>query len=196
MKLTKAVFSLFMACAFFVTAEEKDSKIGIVNFTQCVTESRLGKAEQESLENVKNQMSNLIKDIEQQLTDISAKFNDADYLDGLSPEGEQELKAKYHSLKEEYDRYQAQFYQVMQQANMRLLQTVSGSVNLATQKIAKEDELSLVINKDACFSFDNSFDITQKVISEMDVSYDELVKQQAQSVSEKQENEAKDQKAS
>jgi outer membrane protein len=159
--------------------QEVKSEIGIVNFTNCITESKVGKKEQESLESIKNQMTTLIKDIENQLNDISAKFSDPDYLDGLTPEGENEQKMKFQALKEEYDRYQNQFYQVMQQANMKLVQTVSSFVNSATDKIAQNKNLSLVVNKDACFSFKESFDITQDVIQEMDKVFDEMEKQTA-----------------
>lgn len=154
--------------------QEAKNEIGIVNFTSCITESKLGKQEQESLENVKNQMTTLIKDIEGQLTDLSAKLNDPDYVDGLSPEGEQEAKMRLHALHEEYERYQGQFYQIMQQANIKLVQTVSSYVNAATDKIAKAKNLALVVNKDACFSFRESFDITTDVVAEMDKAFDEL----------------------
>ena len=162
-----------------VKAQEVKNEIGIVNFTSCVTESKIGKKEQDSLENIKNQMANIIKDIENQLNDISGKFNDPDYLDGLTPEGENEQKMKFQALREEYDRYQNQYYQVMQQANMKLVQTVSSYVNSATDKIAKNKNLSLVVNKDACFSFRESFDITQDVIDEMDKVFEEMEKQTA-----------------
>ena len=168
--------SLAPLCSF---ASQKKQEIGIVNFTQCVTDSKIGKLEQQSMDNVRNQMASLIKDIEGQLTEITEKFKDPDFLDGLSPEGEQELKAKYQTLKEEYDRYQSQFYQIMQQANMKLVQTISSYVNTATDKIAKNKNLSLVVNKDACFSFDSTFDITTFVIDEMDKAYDDTAKQKA-----------------
>ncbi len=159
--------------------QEVKHEIGVVNFTSCITESKIGKKEQESLESIKNQMTSLIRDIETQINDITTKFNDPDYMDGLSPESEQEHKMKYQSLREEYERYQNQFYQVMQQANMKLIQTVSSYVNSATDKIAKNKNLSLVVNKDACFSFRESFDITYDVISEMDKVFEDMEKQTA-----------------
>ncbi|MCH9631300.1 MAG: hypothetical protein S4CHLAM37_13220 [Chlamydiia bacterium] len=184
MKFHKPVLGLVALCLLCAgkPALHANSKkdIGIVNFATCVTESKLGKQEQEAMENIKNQMAHLIKDIEEQLQDLTGKLSDSDFLDGLSPEGEQELKMKYGQLREEHERYQQQFYQVMQQANMKLVQTVSSYVNAATGKIAKAKKLSLVVNKDACFSFDETFDITQVVIEEMDKSFDEL---QAQAVS-------------
>lgn len=187
--LSLAVCSLLFTNATFASSSKVDAKheakneIGIVNFTACVTESKLGKKEQESLENVKNQMTGLIKEIESQLQDLTSKLNDSDYMDGLSPEGDQELKIKFQGLREDYERYQGQFYQVMQQANMKLVQTVSSYVNSATDKIAKDKNLSLVVNKDACFSFRETFDITQDVINEMDKVFDELEKQSAKAIS-------------
>lgn len=162
-----------------VKTQEVKNEIGIVNFTSCVTESKIGKKEQDALDNIKNQMANIIKDIENQLNDISGKFNDPDYLDGLTPEGENEQKMKFQALREEYERYQNQYYQVIQQANMKLVQTVSSYVNSATDKIAKNKNLSLVVNKDACFSFRESFDITQDVIDEMDKVFEDMEKQTA-----------------
>lgn len=184
MKFRKPALGLLCACLLMaskgVAHAESKNQIGIVNFGTCVSESKLGKHEQEAMENIKNQMTHLIKDIEDQLKDLTGKLSDSDFLDGLSPEGEQELKMKYAQLREEHERYQGQFYQVMQQANMKLVQTVSSYVNSATGKIAKAKKLNLVVNKDACFSFDESFDITQLVVDEMDKAYDEL---QAQAVS-------------
>lgn len=185
MKKNIAILSAALSCLLFAqgayasspkldSKAEAKSEIGIVNFTACVTESKLGKKEQEALENVKNQMTSLIKDIEQQLQDVTSKLSDPDYMDGLSPEGEQDIKIKFQSLREDYERYQSQFYQVMQQANMKLVQTVSSFVNSATDKIAKDKNLSLVVNKDACFSFRESFDITQDVIQEMDKVYQDM----------------------
>lgn len=173
---TLAALGLFLGGSQAYSADSK-SQIGIVNFTTCATESKLGKQEHEAMENIKNQITHLVKDLEDQMQDVSAKLNDADYLDGLSPEGEHELKARMMSLREEYERYQGQFYQVLQQANMKLVQTVSSYVNTATDKIAKSKKLSLVVNKDACFSFDESFDITSLVIDEMDKAFDEMQKQ-------------------
>ncbi|MBM3191923.1 MAG: OmpH family outer membrane protein [Chlamydiae bacterium] len=185
--LRKKLFSFLLltgTTASFLSANEKETTqgIGIVNFTSCITESKLGKKEQEALEGIRNQLTSLIKDIEDQLTDVTNKLNDTDYLDGLSPEGEQELKMKYQSLREEHDRYQGQFYQVMQQANMKLVQTISSYVNTATDKIAKLKKLSLVVNKDACFSFNDSFDITHEVINEMDKAFEALQQQNAKEI--------------
>lgn len=192
MKLKSPILGVFAVCLLCAAKPslyaESRKDIGVVNFATCVTESKLGKHEQEAMENIKNQVASLIKDIEDQLQDATSKLNDSDYLDGLSPEGEQELKMKCMQLREDHDRYQAQFYQIMQQANVKLVQTVSSFINTATEKIAKAKKLSLVVNRDACFSFDENFDITELVIDEMDKAFDQSQSQEV-SKAEKSANE-------
>jgi outer membrane protein len=172
---------LLTAIAFSTAAfsAEPAPNFGIVNFGTCVSDSKLGKQEQASFETLKKQMSSLMEDTEKQLNDLSAKFNDAEYLDGLSPEAEEELKNKFQALNAELSRYQNQYYQVMNQANMRIIQTLSTSINSASEKVAKDKKLNAVVNKDACFYYIPALDVTPLVIVEMDKNYVQDSKKQA-----------------
>jgi outer membrane protein len=145
---------------------------GIVNFSSCVAESKKGKQEQASFEALKKQMAGMIEETEKQLTELSQKLNDSEYMDGLSPEAENELKNKFGMLSEEMNRYQNQYYQTLQQVSMRIGQVVSQEASQAAEKVAKDKKLFMVINKDACFYYNSDFDITQAVISEMDKKFD------------------------
>ncbi|MBS0652430.1 MAG: OmpH family outer membrane protein [Verrucomicrobia bacterium] len=177
----KRYFSLFMLAAGLTTsAFAADApSIGVVNFSNCVTDSKLGKQEQSSFDALKKQMSTLLEDTEKQLNDIAAKFNDPEYLDGLSPEAEEELKNKFRVLSDEMNRYQNQYYQVLNQANMRIIQTISNGINTASEKVAKDKKLTVVVNKDACFYFSPTLDVTNQVVSEMDKTFDNEAKKQA-----------------
>jgi outer membrane protein len=168
MALTTAAFSAETVPSF-----------GIVNFGTCVSDSKLGKQEQASFESLKKQMANLLEETEKQLNEMAAKFNDPEYLDGLSPEAEEELKNKFRTLNEELSRYQNQYYQVMNQANMRVMQTLAVSINTASEKVAKDKKLSMVVNKDACFYFTPALDVTQFVVTEMDKNFAQESKKQA-----------------
>ncbi|MBS0603981.1 MAG: OmpH family outer membrane protein [Verrucomicrobia bacterium] len=150
---------------------EAAPNFGIVNFGTCVSDSKLGKQEQASFESLKKQMATLLEDTEKQLNDLAAKFNDPEYLDGLSPEAEEDLKNKFRTLNEEMSRYQNQYYQVMNQANMRIIQTLSTSINSASEKVAKDKKLNMVVNKDACFYYTPGLDVTNLVIAEMDKNF-------------------------
>jgi outer membrane protein len=155
------------------------NSFGIVNFATCVAESKLGKQEQASFESLKKQMTTLLEDTERQLNEINAQFSDPEIIDQLSPEAEGDLKTKFQTLSEELNRYQNQYYQVLNQANMRIFQVINGSINDASERVAKEKKLAMVINKEACFFYTPSLDITSSIIIEMDRRFADLKKASA-----------------
>ena len=145
---------------------------GVVNFSNCVTDSKYGKHEQENFESLRKQMGSMIEGTENQLKEISAKFEDTEYLDSLSPKAEEELKTKFQSLQEELSRYQSQFYQVLQHANHQMVQKISQSIATAAQEVAKAHNLDYVMNKEALFYTRPDLDVTNEVIAEMNKSFD------------------------
>lgn len=163
-------FFLAAAAAVAISAQgfAADTQVGIVNFGACMTDSKLGKQEQANFENLKKQMGTLLEDTEKQLHEIAGKFNDQEYLDGLSPEAENELKAKFQALNEDMQRYQNQYYQVMNQANMRVIQVLGNAISEASEKVAKSKKLGMVVNKEACFFYASGLEVTPDVITEMD----------------------------
>lgn len=162
---------LGVGTAGFAASEPKPS-VGVVNFSSCMTESKVGQQEQASFEALKNQMTSLLEDTEKQINEIAAKFNDSEYMDGLSPEAEEEMKNKFRSLNEEMNRYQNQYYQVLNQANMKIVQAMGGNIQDAAQKVADNKKLTMVINKEACFFHTPTLDVTNLVIAEMDKAYE------------------------
>jgi outer membrane protein len=169
------------------SAVESIPSVGIVNFTTCTSDSKLGKQEQASFESLRKQMTSLLEDTEKQINELAAKFNDPEFLDSLSPEAEEELKNKFRSLNEDMNRYQNQYYQVLQQSNMKVMQTLNNSVNTAAEKVAKDKKLALIVNKEACFFTSSALDVTAFVITEMDKNYDQIAKQQTAPVQDKKE---------
>jgi outer membrane protein len=171
------IASLGLSTAAF--SAEAAPSIGVVNFGNCMSESKLGKQEQASFESLKKQMTSMVEDTEKQLTELSAKFNDPEYLDGLSPEAEEELKVKFRTLNEEMNRYQNQYYQVLNQANMRIVQMMSNGISAASEQVAKDKKLTVVVNKDACFFYNTALDVTPLIVAEMDKNYEKEMKKQA-----------------
>ena len=171
MKTFTAILAIALSSGGLLKANETDvRKIGVANFAQCVADSKYGKKEQEALENLKNQMQSLVQDTEKNLREVASKLQDPEHLDGLSPEAEQELRVKFQTLQEEMAKYQNQYYQVLNQANMKMVQNMGGRIAAASEKVAKDHGFSFVINKDACFYFDQ--DVTSLVLSELDHNYD------------------------
>lgn len=158
--------------ATFIFAGSAYARDAVVNFATCVTESKIGKKEQENLENLRKQFTSMIEDSEKQLKEIAEKFEDADYLDSLSPKAEEELKIKYQALNEDLARYQNQYYQVLNQANYQLIQKMSNYISNAAEKVAQKHEYNYVINKEACFYYNPDMDITDTIIDIMDKDFD------------------------
>ncbi|EKE07803.1 MAG: hypothetical protein ACD_17C00511G0002 [uncultured bacterium] len=169
--MRKFFFSAVILGACALCAEEIPL-IGVVNFATCITESKAGKKEQENMESMRQQMTVLVEDTEKELREISAKFEDPEYLDSLSPKAEEELKNRFHALQEDLGRYQNQFYQVLNQANYQMIQKVSNTVAKAAEIIATQNALDYVMNKDACFYIRPGLDVTESIISEMDKKFD------------------------
>lgn len=168
--MVKKFFSAALIAVSSLAAENVVT--GVVNFTTCVTDSKHGKKEQENFESLRKQMASMIESTETQLREISAKFEDTEYLDSLSPKAEEELKIKFQTLQEELGRYQNQFYQVLNHANHQMVQKISSSISTASKQVAEKNKLDYVINKEACFYIRPDLDVTTQVISEMDKKYD------------------------
>ena len=159
-----------------LAAADAQPSVGIVNFATCISDSKTGKQEQTAFESLKKQLGTTLEETEKQLKEISDKFSDKEYLDGLSPEAEEQMKIKFNTLNEEMNRYQNQYYQVLNQANMRIIQTMGQQIAGASEKIAKEKKLTVILNKEACFFYSPQLDITSLVVTEMDKSFKEEVK--------------------
>lgn len=146
--------------------------IGIVNFATCVSDSKYGKKEQENLENLRKQMMSMIEQTQKELTDLSSKMEDSDYLDGLSPKAEEELKIKFQSKNQDLARLQNQYYQILNQANYQVIQKISDNISKAAETVATKQKLGIVMNKEACFYNKPNLEVTTLVISEMDKNFE------------------------
>ena len=169
------MLTAFILAGLQLCAADKE---GYVNLNQCIIESKLGKQEQASFETMRKQFATLIEDTEKQLKQMNDNLSDKDYLDGLSPDAEQELKNRFAQLGEEYNRYQQQYYQVMNQGQQKLLQNIVVNVSKASEKIATTKGYTKIAHKDSCFYVSPSLDITNDVIKEMDKNFDEEMKKQ------------------
>ena len=111
--MNKRYLSAFLPflCLSATVFANGSAPIGVVNFAACITESKTGQKEQEGMESMRKQMSSMIEDTEKELKELTAKFEDTEFLDSLSPKTEEEMKLKFQTLQEDLGRYQNQFYQ-------------------------------------------------------------------------------------
>lgn len=168
----KLLITILSACGLAVASlSAADGGIGVVNFATCLTETEFGKKEQEKMDNLRQQFTTLVQDTEKELREISAKFEDTEFLDSLSPKAEEDLKTRFQALNEDLNRYQSQFYQLMQHANMQMMHTMSSQIARASEKIAKQKKLDYIVNREACFYYRPDLDITTQIASEMDTNF-------------------------
>ncbi|MCH9634617.1 MAG: hypothetical protein S4CHLAM7_13700 [Chlamydiae bacterium] len=173
MNLKKIIKSgLLLACAsactlaFSNTAEE-GIRVGVVDFRTCLEKSYVGQEEQLKLEAMRNEMVSTLEGKEKMLSEVMEKLKKRDYLDTISAQAEEELQGQYAHLSEEIQQLQNQAYQALNQAQMKMFQTVSEQVAKSAEYLARENNLDLVMNQESCFYFKRPLEITQLVVQEL-----------------------------
>ena len=173
--MKKTIATLLAASALMANlpAEESTKEVGFVNFTNCKMQSKIGKHEQEAMDQILANMRELIEDREKGLKDLQAKFIDSDYMDGLNPAAAEEMKGQYQALQDEYGRYQQQYMQVAQQAQMKMMQSVHEHARIAAEKIARVHSLDFIIPTESILYCASNLDITDQVVAEMDKEFEQ-----------------------
>jgi outer membrane protein len=143
-------------------------KVGIVNFKYCVDQSKAGKKEQENFEKMKTDMESSLGEKEKEMNELSAKLNDEDYMDTLSDKAEADLKHKFRTITQQIQQEQARFYQMLNQAQYKVVQKLQSQVANASKKVAEQMGLTQVFNQEVMFYFEPSLDISDKVVKELD----------------------------
>lgn len=176
--MKKVIFSSLFALSLITAGAVEAATYGFVNFKEIVDKSKIGKQEQATFDSLKDQMEKVLEEKDKELNEIASKFNDPDFMDTLSPEAENDLKFKFRNLSQDMTEKQNQFYQALQNAQMKIMAKIAEYVTTASNKVAKEKSLDAVFNQDATFFLQDSLNISSDVIKEMDVQLDKEVKDQ------------------
>ena len=152
---------------------------GIVNFANCVNDTKLGKQEQASFETTRKQFFSLIEDTDKQIKEITAKLEDKETLEGLTPEAIKEMEDKKGQLQAEFGHYQEQYGHFISQGQYRFLKPIQESAVKAAENVGKSKGLTKIANREAYLYYAPSLDITADVVKEMDKMFDEEAKKQA-----------------
>jgi outer membrane protein len=169
-------FMAVLALVGFNTAEAASTtppKIGVVNFKEVVEKSKIGKHEQQTFEAMREQMEKIIGEKEKAINEVGSKLQDEDYLDGLTPDAENELKHQYRVAAQELQQIQSQFMQTLQQANFKVVQNISDKVSKASAEVAKKQGLDIIVNNESVFYQNPNHDISALIVEEMDRQFDE-----------------------
>lgn len=152
-------------------AASSTSTIGIVNLRRCLEESALGKKEAAEFEKMKKQFSNSMGKMEEELSSIYSKLQDDDYMEGLSESAAAELRKKFEELSAEYNTAQGQYYQILNQSNLKRMQKIMDEVKKASEIVRVQEGLSVLLNEDVVLAIDASADKTDDIIKILDDSF-------------------------
>ena len=152
-------------------AASSTSMIGIVNLRRCLEESALGKKEAAEFEKMKKQFSNSMGKMEEELSSIYSKLQDDDYMEGLSESAATELRKKFEELSAEYNTAQGQYYQILNQSNLKRMQKIMDEVKKASEIVRVQEGLSVLLNEDVVLAIDASADKTDDIIKILDDSF-------------------------
>lgn len=173
--MKKQIFSLLLCLGTISSPcllEGVDSKIGVVSFANCIQESKYGKQEQSTLKALQNQITSLIEDTEKQLEEVAGQLNNAEYIDTLSPEGEQELKMKFQNYQEDLQRYQQQYYQFINQANYKVMQTMHSHIKNAAKIVSAKLNLDYILDENSVICNNAGVEVTNQIIQELDILFE------------------------
>ena len=152
-------------------AASSTSTIGIVNLRRCLEESALGKKEAAEFEKMKKQFSNSMGKMEEELSSIYSKLQDDDYMEGSSESAATELRKKFEELSAEYNTAQGQYYQILNQSNLKRMQKIMDEVKKASEIVRVQEGLSVLLNEDVVLAIDASADKTDDIIKILDDSF-------------------------
>lgn len=153
-------------------AQVTDTGTRVVNLQTCLDASDIGKKELQRFDKLKKQFEERLGKKEKKLNELSPKFSQ-EYLDSISPEEEKKLKEEFQALSQDLSQEQSTFYQTMNQTQMEILQKMQDRVIKASKALGKEMNLRAVVRSDACLYFDDSMDITPKIIAYIDSHLDD-----------------------
>jgi len=151
-------------------------RIGIVNTKKCLEESKLGKQEQANFEKMKSQMESVLQEKEKMLEEIESKLNDDDYMDSISEDTAGDLKRKRRTIRSEGMQLQSQYMQTLQQANMKIIQTLTEAISKASVQVAQDasrgEPLNVILTDEACTFYVPSLDVSDRIVAKMNAVFD------------------------
>ncbi len=168
------IFSLLFSVPGLFAHQHQENpplRIGVVDFRSCIEKSHIGQQEQGNLENMRSEMMKTLEEKEQLLSAIVEKLKDPEYLDALSPEARGDLENQYKALSEEMGMMQNQAYHTLNQAQMKMFQSLNDQISKAAEYLARKESYDLILNKEQCFYYQTPYDLTQLVVQELNRHY-------------------------
>lgn len=163
---------LLLSTALNGAEDAKALKTRFVNFKNVVEKSKLGKQEQGNFETLKRQMDVVLEEKEKTFRDLENKLQNPEYLDSITAEAETDLKRRYRALGQELEMQNNQYMQTLNQANMKIIQKLIEVVKKTTDKVAKKENIDMIVNEESTFFYNPILDISDKIVAAMDEDFE------------------------
>lgn len=151
-----------------LSAADVVPKLGVVDFDLCATDSKLGKEESTSFTSLQNKAMADMQAMEKERVELAEKMKDQDYLDGLSPEAQQELQQKMQNQQMKMQLAGENYEKTLRGAYQAMEDKLSTSIKTASEQIAQEKKLDMVIPSRFCIYSIPTLNVTTEVIKKMD----------------------------
>jgi outer membrane protein len=170
--MKKGLVGAALGCALMMgSLQAADMPVGIVNFRKVIDDSKLGKQELATFEQMRDQMAGSLEKGQKELQEMAAKLGDQEYMDGLSEQAQKELGGKFQERNSELMQTQNQCYQILNQAQTRMVQGIMEQAGSASKQVAKDNGLKMVIADEAVFYYAPELDVTKQVVAAMDAQF-------------------------
>ncbi len=146
--------------------------VGVVNIKRCFEDSALGKKEAADFEAMKSKFSKNVEKVEEELSALYGKINNEDYMESLSSEAVEELRKKFEELSGEYNTLQSQYYQILNQHQMKRLQYFLEEVKKASEIVRAREGLHIILNEDSVLASVSAADQTDSVIKALNEAFE------------------------
>jgi Skp family chaperone for outer membrane proteins len=83
-------------------------------------------------------------------------------------------------LSQQYSQDQNQYFQMLQHEKNMIMQKLYEMISECSKKIAKQKSLKYILNEDACFFYQDSYDLSDDIVKEMDLMHDQNKKPEGQ----------------
>ena len=134
---------------------------GIVDMQRVVENSNYLKQQNTSLQQVVKPNATRAEQLQNELQALQQKAETA------KPAEVQQLKTQYEAKVREMNTLEQTVQQRVQQTSQATSQTFTTRVQQAAEQLRKENNLDLVVNKNAVLAYDNTNDLTDKMIQKV-----------------------------
>ncbi|MBF7682485.1 OmpH family outer membrane protein [Acinetobacter sp. B5B] len=161
--MKKIVTTLFVLGSSFATLSHA-AGYGVVDMQRIVESSTYLKQQNDSLQQSVKPSATRAEQLNQEIQALQEKAANA------KPAEVQQLKVQYEAKVKEINGLEQSIQQRVQAASQTTSQIFTARVQQAAEQLRKENNLDVVLNKNAALAYDNNSDLTDKMLQKVNVA--------------------------